>query len=257
MVGVELTPNGARAGVLDSLSRALEDMRRDSTLLMISLGYDRGDRELYALDPEAYARVRLRALDRIVRRLRPDYVLPARDPYEAGTRALGRVPVSWWIRYFDAAADTVHVLRPRTRVSLTASSFAPSDSALYHWAALPTSGIDALGFAFVPSYAGAGALQARLRAADRWMGRAAKEHWVFAAGEAPATHGERNQARALWGSVAWATSRARMRGLLVRAAGDYDAVNGMRAPGGRLRPVTDVFRRAQTVLAESRALGSR
>jgi hypothetical protein len=95
-----------------------------------------------------------------------------------------------------------------------------------------------------------------LRAADRWMRNAQnKEHWIFAAGETPATHGERNQARALWGTLAWATSRAGVRGLIVRSAGDYDAINGIRAPGGRLRPVADVLRRARTLLAESRALG--
>jgi hypothetical protein len=240
---------------MDSLGRALEDLRRDTTLLVIALGYDAGDRALYHASPARYAAARIRAIDRIVRSLRPDYVLPAREPYEAGTRALGDVPVAWWVRFFASAADTIHQLRPRTRVSLSSSTFTPNDSALYHWAATPSSGIDVLGFAFTPSLAGAAALQARLRAADRWMQRSTKEHWVFAAGETPATHGERNQARALWGTLAWATSRARVQGLLVRGAGDYDAVNGIRAPGGRLRPVVDIIRRTQTLLAESRALG--
>ena len=255
VVGVEVTPRGARTSVLDSLGRALDDLRRDSVLLVVALGYDAGDSRRFREAPDAYFQSRLRAVDRIVRSLRPDYLLPARDPYEAGSRALGDVPVSWWVRFFGAVADTVRVLRPRTSVAFAASSFAPNDSALYHWAATPSSGIDALGFSFVPSYAGAGALQARLRTADRWMRSAAKEHWVFAAGEAPATHGERNQARALWGTLAWGTSRARIRGVLVRASADYDAINGIRAPGGRLRPVADVFRRAQALLAESRALG--
>jgi hypothetical protein len=209
----------------------------------------------YRTAPAQYAAARIRAIDRIVRTLRPDFLLPAREPYEAGARALGDVPPAWWIRYYAMVADTVHQLRPRTRVALTSATFAPNDSALYHWAATPNSGVDVLGFAFVPSFAGAAALQARLRAADRWMQRSTKDHWVFAAGETPATHGERNQARALWGTLAWATSRARVRGLIVRGAGDYDAVTGIRAPGGRLRPVADIMRRTQTLLAESRALG--
>jgi hypothetical protein len=255
ILGLELKPSGARAAVMDSLGRALEDVRRDSTLLVVALGYDRGDRQRYRASPSAYAASRLRAIDRIVRTLRPDYLIPAREPYEAGARALGDIPAAWWVRFFAAAADTVSVLRPRTRVALEASVFTPNDSALYHWAATPSSGIDALGFAFVASFAGAAALQARLRAADRWMQHSTKEHWVFAVSETPATHGERNQARALWGTLAWATSRARVRGLVVRGAGDYDDVSGIRAPGGRLRPVADVIRRAQTLLAESRALG--
>lgn len=254
-IAVEVTPAGTQAGILDSLARALEDLRRDSTLLIVTLGYDARDGERYRASPDAYAAYRLRAIDRIVRRLRPDYLLPAREPYEAGARALGAVPVAWWIRYLANAADSARRLRPRTRVGFAASSFTPNDSALYHWAATPSSDIDVLGFVFVPSYGGGASLQARLRVADRWMRSAPKEHWVFAVGETPSTHGERNQARALWGTLAWATSRPRIRGVLVRAAGDYDAVNGIRAPGGRLRPVADVFRRAHSLLAESRALG--
>lgn len=255
-IAVELTPNGTRSGALDSLNRTLDDLRRDSTLIIVTLGYDRHDRERFDASPDEYAVARIRAVDRIVRTLRPDYLLPAREPYEAGARALGDVPVDWWISYLSKAADTARLLRPRTLVGVDAASFSKKDSALYHWAAGENSGIDVLGFAFVPSYAGADALQARLRAADRWMRNAqSKEHWIFAAGETPATHGERNQARALWGALAWATNRARIRGLLVRSAGDYDAINGIRAPGGRLRPVADVFRRAHTLLAESRALG--
>lgn len=255
-IAVDVTPNGTRTGALDSLGRALENKRRDSTLLIVTLGYDSNDRERFADSPDDYARARVRAIDRIVRTLRPDYVLPAREPYEAGRRALGDVPPAWWMSYLAKAADTAHVLRPRTLVALDATTFTANDSALYHWAAAESSGIDVLGFAFVPSYAGADALQARMRAADRWMRSVPnKEHWVFAAGEAPNTHGERNQARALWGTLAWATSRPRIRGVLVQSAGDYDASNGLRAPGGRLRPVADVFRRAHTLLAESRALG--
>lgn len=256
VVAVEVTPNGTRSGALDSLSHALDDLRRDSTMLIVTLGYDRHDRERYAAAPDAYAVTRIRAIDRIVRTLRPDYLLPAREPYEAGTRALGAVPVEWWIHYLSRAADTARVLRPRTLVAVDAASFTAEDSALYYWAAGANSGIDVLGFAFVPSYAGAAALEARMRVADRWMRNIQdKELWIFAAGETPATHGERNQARALWGTLAWATSRARIRGVLVRSAGDYDAINGIRAPGGRLRPVADVLRRARTLLAESRALG--
>jgi hypothetical protein len=254
-LGIEITPSGARSAVMDSLGNALEDLRRDSVLVVISLGYDRGDRERFRASPDHYAAARLRAISRIVRTLRPDYLLPAREPYEAGTRELGEVQAAWWVRYFAAAADSAHTLRPRTRVGLAAASFTPNDSLLYHWAATSSSGVDILGFAFVPSFAAAAALQARMRAADRWMRRNTKEHWVFAAGETPATHGERNQARALWGTLAWATSRARVQGFLVREAGDYDAVDGIRAPGGRLRPVADIMRRAQTLLAESRALG--
>jgi hypothetical protein len=241
-VAVEVTPEGARQAVLDSLARSVDRLRRDSTLLVVSVGYDAGDRQRFAASPDAYLERRLRAVDRIVRSLRPDVLHPASAPYEAGVRALGRVPLAWWTRYLAQAADSAHHLRPRTRVAVAASSYTPDDSLLFQWARRPESGIDVLGFVFTPSYAGAAALQER-------------EYWIFATGDTPGTHGERNQARALWGTLAWATSRSRIRGLLVRAAADYDAVNGIRAPGGRVRPVGDVLRRAASLLAESRALG--
>ncbi|MGQ0537877.1 MAG: hypothetical protein ACT4R6_02935 [Gemmatimonadaceae bacterium] len=255
-VAIEIAPAGATPAVLDSLARALDDLRRDSVLLVVALGYDAGDAERYAASREAYAARRLRAVDRIVRRLRPDYMLPAHEPYGAGLRALGEVPVSWWQRYLAAAADSIHMLRPRTKVGVSAVAFTPNDSLLYRWAATEDSGIDALGFAFIPSYAGAAALQARLRAAERWLRTSSREHWVFSAAENPATHGERNQARALWAVLAWATGKPRVRGLLVDGAADYNAVTGVRAPGGRLRPAFGVLRRAHTQLGESRALGT-
>lgn len=254
-VAVEVTPEGARQPVLDSLARALDRLRRDSTLLVVAIGYDAGDRARFTESPQAYADRRLRAVDRVMRTLRPDVLLPASAPYEAGVRALGRVPLAWWTRYLAHAADSAHHLRPRTRVAITASSYTPNDSLLFQWARDAGSGIDVLGFVFTPSYAGAAALQARMRAADRWMRGPEREYWIFATGDTPGTHGERNQARALWGTIAWASSRSRIRGLLVRSAADYDAVNGIRAPGGRVRPVGDVLRRAASLLAESRALG--
>jgi hypothetical protein len=83
---------------------------------------------------------------------------------------------------------------------------------------------------------GGASLSARLRLADRWMRRSTKEQWIFSARAFPRTFGEGNQERAIWGIVAWATSQAKVRAVIVDGAGDYEAVVGLRAPGGRLRP---------------------
>ena len=43
--------------------------------------------------------------------------------------------------------------------------------------------------------------------------------------------------RALNDVLAWATTQAPIKGLVVYEGGDYLTVRGLRAPGGRLRPV--------------------
>ena len=65
---------------LDSLNAALAPLRSDSVLLAVSLDFDRNDGERYRQSPLAYRDRRLAALDRVVRRLRPDILLPAAAP---------------------------------------------------------------------------------------------------------------------------------------------------------------------------------
>lgn len=250
-IAVVIDPSGARFAALDSLAHVLEDERRDSVLLIVSIGYDRNAEESFRKSPAAHMRARLAAVDRIVRRLRPDIVLPARDPYTEGTRAMGRVPLAWWEEYLRLASLNAHRVSNRVRVGVAASSFVGADSSLYAWASAPNSPIDVVGFSFYPSYDGGASLSARLHVADRWMQRTTKNQWVFAAGGYPVTHGESSQARALWGTLSWATSRATIKGLIVESAGDYDVVTGLRAPGGRLRPALATLERAVAAMAET------
>ena len=250
-IAVVIDPAGARLAALDSLARSLEDDRRDSVLLIVSVGYDRNTGDAYRASPSAYMRTRLAAVDRIVRRLRPDIILPARDPYTEGARAMGRVPLAWWQEFLGQAAANARRVSNRVHVGVAASSFVGADSALYAWASQPGSPIDVVGFSFYPSYDGGGSLTARLHVADRWMRGTAKNHWVFSAGAYPVAHGETSQARALWGTLAWATSHAPEKGLIVESAGDYDALTGLRAPGGRIRPALAALERAVAAMAET------
>ena len=84
------------------------------------------------------------------------------------------------------------------------------------------------------------------------MRRTTKEQWVFSARGYPRTFGEGNQERALWGVVAWATTQAKVRAVIIDGAGDYDTLDGLRAPGGRLRPAATTVARAVQALAESK-----
>ena len=75
----------------------------------------------------------------------------------------------------------------------------------------------------------------------------------MAAGRYPAAHGEKSQERAIWGALAWATRRPAIKGLVVSDAGDYDAVTGLRAPGGRVRRAGWAVLRATRGLREAAA----
>src|SRR5690606_38243703 len=129
--------------------------------------------------------------------------------------------------------------RPRTRVMIPLSGFTERDSVLYAWAAGRDAPADAIGFRITPSVQGGVGLQARLLAAERWMrlaSDASVEHWLLEVSAWPTVFGERNQERALWGTLAWASRQPSVRGIVVHAASDYGAPVGLRATSGRVRP---------------------
>src|SRR5579883_751083 len=173
LVSLVVDPSGAHAAALDSIARVFDPLRRDSTLLVVTLGYPREAARRRRASASAYEAERLADLQRIVRRLHPDYLLPADEPYGRGARALGSLPVGTWIRYLTDAARTVRAIDPHVKVGIAAAAFDSRDSALYAWAAAPGSPIDAVGFSLYPAFAGAVTLDARMRAADRWMRRLA------------------------------------------------------------------------------------
>ena len=94
-----------------------------------------------------------------------------------------------------------------------------------------------------------------MRTADGWLNSypEPKEHWVLEAGGLPMAHGEESQARAIWGTLAWATSRRAVKGAIFFEASDYGTPVGLRAPGGRVRPAADALARAIRVLSENAA----
>ena len=239
-ISVVIDPEAARGIALDSLARSIEEARTDSTLLIVSLGYPKkGERE-FKQSRETYTVARLKDIDRIARRLKPDYLIPAVDPLGEGTRILHEERPEYWIDYFARAARVAHYIYPRIKVSVPMSSYGTRDSTLYAWAARPGSGIDVIGFSLFPGFDGARSLDTHTRVASRWMKQfpKAKEHWVFAAGGYPLVHGEASQRLAIKDILAWATAEAPIKGLVVYEGGDYNTVRGLRAPGGRLRPAT-------------------
>ena len=111
-----------------------------------------------------------------------------------------------------------------------------------------------------PSFNGATGVDARLRAADRWMrvaaaspnaSRRAKPHWVFDVRGYPLTHGDASQERTVWHTLAWATAHPEVVGVIAAEPGDYLTVNGLRSASGRFRPVVAAMDRAARGLRES------
>jgi hypothetical protein len=253
VVNVVIVPEAMDALALDSLAHALEIVRRDSTQLVVTLGYED---KLIPLPGRTFSDARrLATIDQVVRRLRPDVLLPAQDPYTLGTEAAGPHPPQYWESYIARAAAIAKRARPRTRIGVSASSYDRQDSTLYDWAAAAGSPVDLVGFTLYPSVSGVRTLEAAKGAADRWMHEAqsTKDHWVWAAGGYPAAHGETSQERAVWTALVWATTRPAIKGVIVSEAGDYGVIRGLRAADGHLRRVTFAVMRAMKGLRESAA----
>lgn len=255
-VSIVLTPEAVDGEILDSLARALVGFREDSVLIVVSLGYSADADGDLGESPQSFTEGRVRRLDQIIRRLRPDILLPAIEPYGDGARAVGLQPVQFWVDYLTRAAALGQRLRPAMKVGVSAASYGTRDSVLYSWAARPGSPMDVVGFTLLPGFDGAITLDTRMRIAQRWLtqnpGRQ-KPHWVFNAGGFPAVHGEKSQELAIWGALSWATTQTAIKGLIVGEAGDYNSERGLRAPNGRLRPAVAMMTRARAGLREAAA----
>jgi hypothetical protein len=261
-VAVTLRPAALRLAAVDSLARILEPLRRDTTRLVVSIGFDEGDGAELRADPAGFVQRRLALVERAARALRPDVLLPASAPYGPDAAALGRVPPSFWTQYLAAATARAHAINPRIRVGVAASSYDAADSTLYAWAASAASPLEAVGFTVRPSFSGGAGVDARLRAADRWMQaaaargtapRRAKQHWLFDVRGFPAAHGDMSQELTVWHVLSWATAHREVVGVIVAEPSDYLSVTGLRTAGGRMRTAVAAMRRATRGLRESAA----
>ncbi|MDB4915277.1 MAG: hypothetical protein JWM95_2921 [Gemmatimonadetes bacterium] len=253
VVSVTIVPERMNLTALDSLAHTLEALRSDSTQLVLTLGYESS--LLPGRTRDFSEKKRLDAIEPIVRILKPDILLPAQDPYDAGLRAAGPRSPQFWQDYLTRASDVAKRTRPRVRIGVAASAFDTRDSILYAWAAAAGSPIDVMGFTLYPSPAGVTPLDAARGAADRWMreSRSTKDHWVFAVGGFPVAHGEASQESAVWSALAWATSRPMIKGFIVAESGDYGTIRGIRAADGHLRRVAFAIMRAMAGLRETAA----
>jgi hypothetical protein len=258
VIAVTVSSRGATGRALDSLARALDVYRADSTLIVVTLGWSIQESLRIRLAPTAWERERVQLVEQVVRRLRPDILVPLQDPNGHGVRIVGDRTAASWQPLLELCAKTAHALRPRTRVLASMSTFDDRDSVLAAWAASPSSGMDGIGYVLQPGFRGGVSLEARLQAADRWravrnrLGVPAQTEWVLLAAGYPWTQGELAQDRGIWGVLAWASARPSIGGVIVGDAGDYDTRRGLRGPGGRLRLANTSLRRAIRGLSEER-----
>ncbi len=250
-VAVTIAPGGATPRALDSLSRSLDRYRADSAVIVITLGWDMEEALRVRFAPTAWERDRIALVGQVMRRLRPDILVPLEDPNGVGLLIAGDRSAASWQPLLTQSARTAHTLRPRTRVLAEIGTFDRRDSLLATWAASPASGLDGVGYVMQPGFRGGVSLEARLQAADRWRaarrrqfpGRVSDE-WVVLTAGFPWTMGEQAQDRGIWGVLAWASARPTIDGVIVGDAGDYDTRRGLRGPGGRLRLAYTSLRRA-------------
>ncbi len=258
VIAVTVAPGGATPRALDSLARALDDYRADSTLIVVTLGWDLREAVRFRFAPTAWERERVALVDQVVRRLRPDILVPLEDPNGLGVQLVGQRASTEWHPLLAMCAKTAHALRPRTRVLAEIATFDDRDSVLATWAASPASGMDGIGYIMQPGFRGGVSLEARLQAADRWRAVRSRQNarvgdeWVLLAAGFPWTQGEQAQDRGIWGVLAWASARPTIAGVIVGDAGDYDTRRGLRGPDGRLRLAYSSLRRAIRGLDEAR-----
>ena len=204
---VRVAPEGTTAAALDSLGRALDARRRDSTQLLVAI--------------EAGARHSLVTAELVMHHLHPDFLVLA------GTRDRGGLAT---------VAALAHRLRPAARVAVQLSAANEADSLLFQWATGIGSPVDAIVFSVRAADGGAQRVRSELSAAERWMRNedGAREHWLLAVA-APLAQGEDAQQRVLLHALGWAAERTLVRGVVLGEAADYAQGTGLRTVDGRLR----------------------
>lgn len=225
---VELDPSAATAAVLDSIARSIEP-RRDSLTLVVTLTLGAraapgtGDAE----------RARLALIDRIVRRLHPDVLLPA----ERVTYGAGAPSVDGWRAYYEHAAIAARRVDRDITVALATDASAPADSALADWVMTGGSRVDAVAIAVRDNGADPLRFVNALHATARWvaLARVRPDVWVVGVPSAPLVTGEYVQAQLVRHALAWGAARAWVRGVIAGDASDVLAATAVRTAAGRPR----------------------
>ncbi len=228
---IELQPDGATANALDSMARSIL-ARRDSLVLVVTLDLARDDRRPLPAD-DAWMAARTTLIERIVRHLHPDVLLPA----EGLSAWPGAAGVPQWQAYYGQVARTARRLDRDVIIALATDAGTPADSALCDWVMGGGSPVDAIALAVRAHSDTPVRLERALAAMARWvsLARAAPSVWVLGVPSSPAVAGEQAQQRLVRHALLWGASRDWVRGVIAGDASDVLAATGMRTPSGRSR----------------------
>ena len=227
---VDLAADGARAATLDSVARCLE-LRRDSVVLLVT--FDLGAAGPRERTDGAAMRVRLAAIERIVRRLHPDVLAPAAR-IDTGA---GAPSVAWWQSYYEQAAAAARRADRDITVALATDASMTADSALVDWVMRGDSPVDAVALTVRDGGARPTQFTAALDAITRWVSRArtAPTVWIAGVSAAPAVTGETVQQHLVRRALAWSAAHAWVQGVIAGDASDGLAATGLRTAAGRAR----------------------
>ena len=196
VVLVVVNDAGTKAAALDSISRVLEPFRNDSATIAVAL-------ELSSNPGYARSNGRRAAIERILLRVRPDVIIPGwRAPLPTILGA-NEPTLEWWQSMLTSSAEVIQRVRPRTALGWAAVHVDTRDSVVFDWAARDESPVKTLGIVSFPSFAGLPAVDARLRAFDRWHAIAdehyhqPRTYWLMEAGGLPRAHGDAAQTAAI------------------------------------------------------------
>jgi hypothetical protein len=225
---VELAPGGTSVPALDSVARSIEP-RRDSLLLVVTLTLN-GDR---ASIDGAESQRHQAMIERVVRRLRPDVLVPA----ERVTTGSGAPSIEAWRDYYERTAATVRRTDRRVTVALATDASTAVDSALTDWVMQGGSAVRAVALSVQDRGARPSRLVDALNALARWasLARVVPDVWILGVPAAPAVTGEVVQQQLVRYALAWGVAHPWVRGVIAGDAGDVTAPTGLRTATGRAR----------------------
>ncbi|MBI5601093.1 MAG: hypothetical protein HY944_05965 [Gemmatimonadetes bacterium] len=223
-----LAAGGASASALDSVARSIES-RRDSLLLIVTLPLS-GSR---AVADDAQRQRHAALIERAVRRLRPDVLVPA----ERVTTGFGAPTIEEWKRFYESAATTARRADRRVSVALATDASTAVDSALTDWVMQGGSPVRAVALSVQDRGAEPARLVRALNALARWasLARVVPDAWILGVPTAPAVTGEVVQQRLVGYTLAWGAAHPWVRGVIAGDAADVTAPMGLRTAAGRAR----------------------
>ena len=229
---VELAPGGTSVLALDSVARSIEP-RRDSLLLVVTLTLNGSRVPVDGAEDQRH----LAMIERVVRRLRPDVLVPA----ERVTTGFGAPSLEAWRDYYARSAATVRRTDRRVAVALATDASTAVDSALTDWVMQGGSSVRTVALSVQDHGARPSRLVDALNALARWasLARVVPDVWILGVPAAPAVTGEVVQQRLVRHTLAWGVARPWVRGVIAGDAGDVTAPTGLRTATGRARRALD------------------